>query len=121
LSAPEFQIIYATTALGYGSLLNDWVIDNNDIFDYHGIEDPYNNNKKTYLDLTDEYALGDDNLKLDELMDRLNVLLAHGQLTVSTIDEIKSVIEQLPETDVEERTRMAIWLVLMSPDYLIIR
>jgi hypothetical protein len=56
------------------------------------------------------------------LVNRLDVLLTHGQLTDRTRKIIKDAIGQLVYNDYrEERVRLALYLIMISPDYAILR
>lgn len=119
--APEFQITDALTITGYANELKEWLFDNNlmqyaDIFNGEANYD----NKRAYLDLEDEYAL--QNVEdIPKLIDRLDIILTHGQMTDFTKQEITKAVQSVPETRAWYRVRMAIYLIMLSPDYLIIR
>ena len=121
LVAPEFQITNSVSIAGYGNQLYEWVIDDDNIMEYRDIfSGEYNNDKYVSLDLTDEMALEEES-EVDQLLERLNLILVHGQMSSATRETIKEVLVQVPEADWEYRVRFAIYLVLLSPDYLILR
>ena len=122
LSAPEFQITNSVTIIGYANRLHDWIMDENDVMEYRDIfsgEINYDE-KKVNFDLTDELAL-EEGTEIGELLERLNLILLHGQMTDQTRTLLRETLEQVPEDDAEIRVRMAIFLVMISPDYLIFR
>jgi len=76
--------------------------------------------KRVNLDLSHEIQLGEDG-KIDELMERLDLVLTHGQMTEKTKALIKKSVTEIPDHRAYLRGRTAIFLTMMSPDYLIIR
>ncbi|MEL6989068.1 MAG: hypothetical protein AAGK97_14745, partial [Bacteroidota bacterium] len=77
----------------------------------------------SFIDLQDEIPLGED-IKLHMLLDRLNLILAQGRISATGLSEIESVLlkyEGEDNNDFEKRVRLAIYLVLASPEYLITR
>ena len=124
LSAPEFQIVNSQSLVGYINGLNDWIVDDDPTDEwtlYSGEEIP--DNERAYFQLSDEVALAEDN-RLPELLDRLNLILAHGRLTETSEDLIIDVIKEFPkedQEDLENRVRLAIYLVMVAPEYLINR
>ncbi|MBK8111547.1 MAG: hypothetical protein IPK46_15075 [Saprospiraceae bacterium] len=126
LVGPEFQITNAQTIMGYVNSLYRFVIQENvaDEYDLYTNEDDatYANEVST-IDLNDEVLLTDNN-KLHILLDRLNLLLAQGRLTAPSLAIIKNVITELPNgttTEKRDRVRLAIYLIMSSPEYLINR
>ncbi len=122
LVAPEFQIANSITIIGYANRLHDWLLMENDIMEFdrifHG--EDWDESKEILLNLEDEFALGTDE-QLHQLIDRLDLILAHGQLSQETHDIIFQTIQSMPESESEFRVRMAMFLVMVSPDYLILR
>lgn len=124
--APEFQITNSQSITGYINGLYEWIIDENiaDEYDLFSGEDNdgYADEIST-IDISDEQMYADD-AYLHQLIDRLNLILAHGLLTPMTeqviIDAVKE-FEQADADDLELRTKLAIYLVLSSPEYLIHR
>ncbi len=122
LVAPEFQITNAQTILGYASHLHRWSMRESDLIEYWSIfsGETYSADKEPVLDLSDELQLGDEE-KFIELVDRLNIILAHGNMTPETQQTIINTVAQIPAYETELRARMAIFLTMISPDYLIMR
>ena len=84
-------------------MLGDFVMD---------IQEPFG---EVTLDLTEFVdMLGTGN---EALLDRLDVLFTHGELSLETRNAILSVMADVP--DPEFRARIAIYLVLVSPDYAV--
>lgn len=144
--APEFQITNSQSITGYMNGLNDWVFgDMTDDWGMYSGEswDSYED-ERSHLDISDELLLSED-AYLPQLLERLNLILAHGKLADETIDAIISALENFDfdDTDcatdyagnaseIEEceedkvytngiRVRIAIYLVMASPEYLINR
>src|SRR5690606_17573889 len=126
LFGPEFQITNAQTIQGYVNGLYRWVFQE-DISDEYNLYtgEPSSNysNQIAALDLSAELALTtNDNLHI--LLDRLNLLLANGNVRSSTLSTIQSVLEQFPhstETERKQKVALAIYLVMTSPEYQIKR
>ena len=122
LVAPEFQILDSRTIIGYGSNLERWLDDDDDLMEYSDLFDDeiYDHSKEAYPDFSDELALAD-NANIHRLVERLNIILAHGQLKETTRANIVSTLQQVPENQAEFRVRMGIFLVMFSPDYMVIK
>jgi uncharacterized protein (DUF1800 family) len=122
LVAPEFQITNSVSIMGYGNELHDWVMKDFDVMQHADIfsYEPTTNYHRVNLDLSMEIQLGEEG-KYDELIERLNLLLCHGQMTNKTKSIIKKAIEDVPDRVANQRGRIAIFLTMISPDYLIIR
>jgi len=127
--APEFQILNATNVIG---IINDvqnrtifgpftGTFCEEDEFDFDPAEEidyAYSEEDWVYewQDFSDvEPLMGNS----EELINYLDILLANGLLQEDTKSIIKSAIDQL-ETP-EERIRMALYLVFISPDYAILK
>lgn len=121
LVAPEFQITNSVTIVGYANRLHEWVMKENNVMEYRDIfNGEWNNDKFVNLNLTDELAL-DQPGDVDELLERLNLILFHGQMTWTTRDRIREALLQVPQSNWDVRVRLAIFLSMTSPDYLILR
>lgn len=126
LVAPEFQISNAQTIMGYINSLYRFIIQENvaDEYDLYFPEDDatYADEIST-IDLNDEILLTDNN-QIHILLDRLNLLLANGRLTNLSLETIKNTIIEFPNGTANEkrdRAKLAIYLVMSSPEYLIKR
>ena len=121
LVAPEFQITNSVTIVGYANRLHTWIMNQNQVMEYRDIfSGEWNNDKYVNLDLADEMQL-DETADVDELLERLNLILFHGQMTWDTRDRIRAALVQVPDDDFEIRIRIGIFLSMISPDYLIFR
>lgn len=126
LFAPEFQITNSQTISGWIDGLYRFVIEENLADEYELYSGEPNANYEdeiTTIDLTTEMTMTNDD-ELYILVDRLNLLLAQGRLTQPTIEKIITAITNFDnedEGDMELRVKLAIYLVMSSPEYLINR
>jgi len=108
LVAPEFQItnsssIVAISNLLQGAILGDFL---NDLRD-----PPFS---AATFDLSEYVALADD---VPALLDRLDTVFTYGTLGEETRASLTSAAQQLD--DLELRTRVVLYLLLISPDYAV--
>ena len=125
LVAPEYQILNSTNAIGIVNDINNRMVMSNhydceseediDDFDYaYGEGDPdWASELQDFSSV--EVLLNQPQL----LVDYLDILLANGLLEDDTKSIIVNAINQL-ETP-QERLRMALYLVFLSPDYAILK
>lgn len=124
--APEFQITNTQSMTGYINALYEWIINGNiadesDLFSGES-NDGYADEIST-LDFSDEEMYADD-AYLHQLVDRLNLILAHGLVSPMAEETIIEAVKKFPNEDLEDaafRTKIAIYLLLTSPEYLIHR
>lgn len=145
--APEFQITNTQSIAGYFNGLNEWLMrdEHSDEYGYYGEEYESYSDEHADFDFSDELALARDPELTDQLLDRLNMILAHGKLTQPTLDAIATAMESFEigdrDCDAEcgvdpdclmycegdnefadqSRVRIAVYLLLSSPEYLINR
>ena len=122
LVAPEFQITNSVSIMGYGNELHDWVMRDYDVMQYGSI---FNGEQTTFdkrvnLDLSHEIQLGETG-DIEALIERLDLLLTHGLMTEKTKSIIRKAVADIPDHRANLRGRTAIFLTMISPDYLIIR
>lgn len=128
LYAPEFQITNSQTIAGYMNALNNWLFYGRIVDDWgQGYANSINDGDYPSLNFTTEITLVDDD-KLPELLNRLDLILAHGQISQRTKDAIIPVIQEMPIEGYNEentqflrlnRVRMAVYLIMACPEYLI--
>lgn len=127
---PEFQLLNSQTLTGYLNALNEWLI-NNDPIDYSSYfsGEQTKSNERPKFNLSKYYYLTKDN-RIPELIDKFNLILAHGRLSQKSTNIIKSVVLQMPyveqnglprATEADRRIQMILFLIMSSPDYLINR
>ncbi|WP_435355811.1 DUF1800 domain-containing protein [Emticicia sp. SJ17W-69] len=129
--APEFQLLSSQTLTGYFNALNDWLI-KDDPTEYYGFfgGETYKPNQNPNFNTEIDYTLTR-NDKVPQLLDKYNHILAHGKLSVESLNIIAKAIKSMPyaedangvpeTTEAYRRVRMAIYLIMTSPDYLINR
>ncbi len=118
LTAPEFQLVNESTALGYLNFMTDFA------FDRSGRFDP---DRATFVpDYTEELALAFDSAGL---VDHLDMKLTSGRMTdqekegiVAVLDtmQMRTEVAEDEQEDRLERTQVAVSLVLNSPAFAII-
>ncbi len=126
LTGPEFQITDAQTIAGYVNGLYRWVISGDVADEYDLFTNEVDANyadEISSLDITDQLSFTS-NDKLHILMDRLNLLLAQGRVSDQSIDTIIKVVKEFPNTtelEKADRVKLAIYLIMTAPEYLIKR
>ena len=127
LVAPEFEILNSAIAIKYINLISDMffgdiymesiTMSDPDEIGYPwwemGFESPedqvsLNFDDEIILASTDTYAM----------VDRLNILLAGGTMTSETINTISDLVD-IEDLDSTDRVKIALYLLLISPDYII--
>ena len=119
LRGPEFQIHNTSTSIGYINLINEmtfyestFILDN--LFEEFGL--PFNEDDYEVFYDTSPYL---DLLQPGVLLDELNLLLCHDQLSARTKEIILRALEQMD--DEYERLLTALYLIMISPDYNILK
>lgn len=121
--APEFQVFNDTMAVSQANLLSSIIFDR-DVSDKNlytgtgqgfGATSGWNNPPvKAILNLSDELSLAATPV---QLVDRINLLLAHGQLSAEDSQMIADHIALI--SDPLDRVYEAIFLIAISPEYAI--
>jgi len=113
--APEFKIFDSTSSINYINKVNQWFVWESLWWTWegdYGVEVP-SLILKELVDLADEP---------EALINRLDIMYTHGQLTEATKANIKEAISGLKWGEVNfDRVRMAVYLLLISPDYAILK
>ncbi|MFK8045445.1 MAG: DUF1800 family protein [Crocinitomicaceae bacterium] len=114
---PEFEIHNTRTAIGYTDMVYYWVELNllfisftSDALDSH----------YTPSDLTSLYDLVKDT---DAFLDHLDVYLCNGQLSAHTRSVIKNKFEEYSGslTDLDSKIKLALYIVMVSPDFVVLK
>ncbi len=115
LVAPEFELYNTRTSIGFANEVYKWVESEN-LLRTANYEDYTISN--TNLEPWIEYAKDS-----DALLDYLDVVLTHGQLTDRTRNIIKQTLNtySLSLTQLSYRVRLATYLIMISPDYNILK
>ncbi len=113
LVGPEFQIHNSRTSVEFINRVNDWAVWGYVMDDWEQ-ENPhvtYNIDELTPLARDPEV-----------LINRLDMLFTHGMLSERTRQIIKDAITPMISDDYRrDRTRLALYLIMISPDYAIMK
>ena len=125
LEAPEFQILNSTNSIGFINELDKLTVRQlyfnacvDEFFEEEPelLEEAESLEEDTYADYS---RLLEKAYNPSELLDYLNILLLHGALGDQSKATITSAIQQLEEP--KDRVRMALYLIMISPDYAILK
>ncbi len=133
--APEFQIFNSSTSLNYINVAHNaaiWTYAFNDYTEWMPNHENIQDSERTRINIADEINLITEPPKdnpsllsqeLDELLDRLDIILTHGNLSDGSRAIIKNGLMELGASwaDAETVTRYAIYYVMISPDYAILK
>ena len=108
LVAPEFQITTPTTVIGAVNMVDLGIFQDNQLFD---IPQPFG---QVNLDLGAYVRLADDP---EALLDRLDLVMTHGEMHDDTRAAILEVLDAVDEP--LSRARHAVYLLSISPDYVV--
>ncbi len=109
LVAPEFQITNSRSSISYVNLINRMAV--------KGIVAGVPKLPEMKI-LTDYDQLKKDALDNDTLLNKLDLLLTYGSLSNESREIIKNAISGLKP---EDKIRMAVYLIMISPDYVILK
>ena len=107
--APEFQITTSTTVIGITNYIGLGIFNENQIF--HTFRPHF---EIPRIDLSDYEELA---AEPKDLIDRLDIVLTQGQLSQKTRDIVIDALDRVD--DVRQRAQIAIYLILISPDYAV--
>jgi len=127
LVAPEFELLNSAMAIKYINLISDMFFGETymesvtmahpDEIGYPwwdmGFESPED---KVSLNFDDEITLAANDVHA--MVDRLNILLAGGTASSETLDTISTLVD-LEGLAPADRVKVAVYLLLISPDYII--
>ena len=120
LFGPEYQIHNSQTSIGYVNQANKWAVWNVMFWDWIG-ESPEGDDLTPNVDvvLDELIELADDP---EEVINRLDILFTHGQLSDTTRSIIRDAMDPMDWNGAEIwRVRMALYLILISPDYAVLK
>jgi uncharacterized protein (DUF1800 family) len=120
--APEFQIINSATLVGYANYVHRWTFEGKlaGSTELYPEEDPTEIDAKLKLSLADELQLLSEG-KTDELLERLNLILMQGQMSEVTREVILNAIDEVKGEGADFQLNMAIYLTMISPEYLVMQ
>ena len=115
LVAPEFGIYNSRTSIGYANQVHRW-IDSETLLQTSW----YEGNASMTPDLAVLFEYAKDP---DAIIDYLDVILTHGQMTPQTRAIIKETLDQfdLSINDLVSRVSLSTYLFLVSPDFNVIK
>lgn len=127
--SPEFQILHSVSSIHYLNTI-EFVIKNAPFLNKTAVltNTPrltFNQNQDVpFLDFSDEIALYNAS-GLDALIDRLDLIICHGQLSDTHRSLIKSTITQyidgINNYSAEDVVEDVLYFMMVSPDYLILK
>ncbi|MGB3198305.1 MAG: hypothetical protein WBB17_11325, partial [Saprospiraceae bacterium] len=101
------------TSIGYINLVNNWTIYDTPFYSWE------RNDPSAYLNIDELKKVARDP---EVLVNQLDMLFTHGNMSDRTRGIIKQTIQELINGDFRnERVRLAIYLTLISPDYAIFK
>ena len=114
---PEFEIHNTRTAIGYADMVYYWV--ESELLFITFTTDAAD----SHLTLTDLSSLNELVKDTDALLDHLDVYLCNGQLSDHTRGIIKNKFEMYNNTlaSLNSRIRLATYMILISPDYVVLK
>ncbi len=107
LVAPEFQITTSNSVVGLSNLI-DFIVIANFVTDAPDPFAPVSLSFDDYIDISTD---------VDDLIDRLDIVLTAGTLDAAARSSIRGVLLDIPEAEI--RVRIALYLFLISPDYAV--
>ncbi|HZV68522.1 MAG TPA: DUF1800 domain-containing protein [Saprospiraceae bacterium] len=113
LVGPEFQIHNSRTSIEFMNQANDWAVWG------YVMDDWENDNPHVTFNIDELKSLARDP---ETLVNRLDMIFTHGSLSQHTRDLIKEAITPFHDNDYrQDRVRLAMYLLLVSPDYNIMK
>lgn len=112
LVAPEFQLYDSETSIGYVNLVTTWTFDNLAMYDWEDETD------EVFFDFENLESISDDP---ERLIHEIDILLTHGQMTNPTKEIIRQGLKNIGENDEQLRAKYAVYITLISPDYVILK
>ncbi len=107
LVAPEFQITTSNSVIGMSNLI-DFIVVADFVTD---APEPF---APVSLSFDDYIGIADD---VDALVERLDIVLTAGTMDGATRAAIETILRDLPDPEI--RVRIALYLFLISPDYVV--
>lgn len=107
--APEFQITTSTTVIGITNQIGLAIFNENQVF--HTFRPHF---EIPRIDLSDYEELAEEP---EDLIKRLDTVLTQGQLSQATKNIVTDVLDRVD--DARQRAQIAIYLIMISPDYAV--
>ena len=117
LLGPEFEIHNTNTSIGYADMVYYWVESELLFISYSS--DALNSN----VVVTDLSKLVELSKDMDALLDHMDLILCNGQLSDHTRQIIKNKLNEFPAglNYLESKIRLATYMIMISPDYVILK
>jgi len=131
--APEFQIFNSSTSIVYINLVQQltiWTYIFDDYVKYFPNHENVTEDRLTKIDYSAEIALITDpqnptvlSQDIDNLLERFDIILTHGNLSDGTKSIIKEALLEMGTiwADSERITRFAAYFIMISPDYAVLK
>ncbi len=118
LTAPELQLVNASTVPGYANTMFSTIFREVDEYGPNDFGlDPQRVRRAFQPDFSALQSMG-----TDALIDELDGRLTYGKMSIPTRRTLRTVLEAPDdELDVDERIRLAIWVVVTSADFIVQR
>ena len=116
LYAPEFQLLNSVTGLQYFNEVNKWTV-YEELFRHRETD----TDSRVYIDI---YRVMGNARDPETMINYLDILLTHGQLTDHSRDLLRTVLEGYSEEGISlliDRTLLALYFFMVSPDYTIFK
>lgn len=116
LVAPEFQLLNSITGIQYFDMVNEWAV-HEELLSHRETD----RNRRVYLDIVNLLSGARDP---EVLINHLDIILTHGQLTQRSRELLRDVLYQYDDEGIElpvERTWLALYFFMVSPDYIIFK
>ncbi len=116
LVGPEYQLLNSISGLTYFDMVNEWTV-HEELLSHRETD----RNRKVYLDIVNLLGGARDP---EVLINRLDILLTHGQLTHHSRTLLRDVLYNYRDEGIElpiERTWLALYFFMVSPDYTIFK
>ena len=114
LVGPEYQIHNTKTSVGYVNAVNNWAFNDELLYTFEANTFPTRPAFKNLLPFARDP---------DELINKLDILLTHGQMSDDTRDIIKNAIKGFSQNSIGDlqRLKLALYLIMISPDYCVLK
>ncbi len=114
LVGPEYQIHNTKTSIGYANAVNNWTFNDELLFTFEANSFSTRPAFKNLLPYSRDP---------DELINKLDILLTHGQMSDETRDIIRDAVKGFSPNSLGDlqRLKLALYLVMISPDYCVLK
>ena len=128
LTVPELQLVNASTVSSYVNFMTYFIFRETSEEDIEGLLEVFDefgitlNPQQLYTSFIPDYLVEESlALQPEALIGRLDILLAYGTLSVATRAAIIDVLNATAFLDAATKVKLAIIIIMTSPDYLVQR